>query len=97
MKEVFFEFLLSIDKVFTIIVCILSIVSGIWSFISVRKNMKNKQKRIWGATIIIVVSFLVLICTLIRENLTEVPNVVGKNYQDACHVLSECGLNYNLE
>lgn len=35
-------------------------------------------------------------CTVVRKNVTQVPNVVGKTYQDACNILSNNKLNYNL-
>ena len=95
MKETFFKIILSVDETINIVVMIISIVSGIAAIVSEIKIHKKHKKNTWITKCIFLVSILVIICTVARRNITEVPNVVGKTYQDACNILSNNGLNYS--
>lgn len=96
MKEIFFKIILSMDETVNMVVMVISIVSGIAAIVA-EIHVKREQKiNAWIWKCIIIASILVIACTIARRNITEVPNVVGKTYQDACHILSDNGLNYNL-
>lgn len=92
MKEIFLKTILTVDDTMNTVVMILSIVSGILAIIA---EFKTHAKS-WGVKLIIIVSIIVVACTVVRKNVTQVPNVVGKTYQDACNILSNNKLNYNL-
>jgi len=96
MKETFFKIILSVDETVNVVVMIISIVSGIAAIVSEIRMHKEQKKNTWILKCIVIVSILTIACTVARRNITEVPNVVGKTYQDACNILSSNGLNYNL-
>lgn len=96
MKETFFKMILSVDETINMVVMIISIVSGIAAIVSEIRVQKEQKKNTWIWKCIIIASILVIVCTVARSNMAEVPNVVGKIYQDACHILSDSELNYNL-
>lgn len=94
MKETFLRAILTVDDTMNTVALILSLVSGILA-IAAEFGIRSK-KHGWLIKLIIIVSILVVVCTLVRKNIAQVPNVVGKTYQDACSILSNSGLNYNL-
>lgn len=87
---------MAVDDTMNTVVMILSLVSEILSIIAKFRNHFNNKRGSWAFKLIIVVSIAVITCTFVRKNITEVPNVVGKTYSDACNILSNNGLNYSL-
>lgn len=96
MKEMFLKAILAVDDTMNTVIMILAIVSGVLSIVAEFRNQSEKRKNSWVTKFIIIVSIGVIACTFVRKNITQVPNVVGKTYQDACNILSDNGLNYNL-
>ena len=96
MKEMFLKAILAVDDTMNTVIMILAIVSGVLSIVAEFRNQSEKRKNSWVIKFIIIVSIGVIACTFVRKSITQVPNVVGKTYQDACNILSDNGLNYNL-
>ena len=96
MREMFLRAILAVDDTMNTVIMILSIVGGVLAIVAEFRNHSEKRKNSWVIKFIIIVSVGVVVCTFVRKNITQVPNVVGKTYQDACNILSNNGLNYNL-
>lgn len=95
--EKIFSFLLSLDEATSTMITIVSVVSGIIAIVGqiwTRSQQKNGSW-VWGC--IIVISMLVIVGTITRKNLAEIPDVVNYTYEDAQGVLSSNGFKYNLE
>lgn len=97
MQETIYRFLMTISNSVNASITIISVVTGIISmaelFFGIKKGEKNT---IFIGVTVIIVAIAVIGMTTIRRNLTEVPDVVGKTYQDACNILSSHNLNYTL-
>lgn len=103
MQELIYKILFYFDNTANNFFLVVSAVVGILALIqeihvfsakNVDKGENNKKKIVWAC--VIVVSFIVASGALIRKNLTEVPSVVGRTYENACNILSDCDLQYNL-
>lgn len=94
MREIFLRTIFAVDDTMNTVAMILSLVSGILA-IAAEFGIRSK-KHSWIIKLVIIVSILVVACTLVRKKITQVPDVVGKTYQDACIILSNNGLSYNL-
>lgn len=95
MQEIIYKVLMTISDTVNIGVTIISVVAGIISIVQFILDWKKGEKRtifVWG--VIIIAAIAVIGMTMIRRNLSEVPDVVGKTYQDACNILSSHDLNY---
>lgn len=93
MREMFLKTILGVDNTINTVAMILSFVSGILAVVA--EFSIHSKKSGWVVKLIIIVSIIVIACTFVRKNIVQVPNVVGKTYQDACNILSNNELNYN--
>lgn len=96
MKEMFLRAILTVDETMNTVTMILSIVSGILAIVAEFKIRSRRNKKSWVIKLIIIVSIIVVTCTVVRKNITQVPDIVGKTYSDACNILSNNDLSYNL-
>lgn len=96
MKEIIYSFLLMLDEATNTGAMIISIVSGVIAIVVEIRKHKAEQKGSWIWKCIIIVSILVILGTITRKNLTEVPDVVGYTYEDAKGILVKYELKYNL-
>ena len=103
MQELIYKILFYFDNTANNFFLVVSAVVGVLSLIkeihvfsakNMDKGERKKKKIVWAC--LIVVSIIVASGTLIRKNLTEVPSVVGRTYENACNILSDCDLQYNL-
>ena len=97
-KESILRIILFIDGNASTALAIFSAIVGIASAFIEFRTFKIRKRRawLWLLNILILISVLVFAASVIRKNIEEVPDVVGKTYQDACNILSSCGLNYTL-
>ena len=96
MKEMFLRAILTVDETMNTVTMILSIVSGILAIVAEFKIRSRRNKKSLVIKLIIIVSIIVVTCTVVRKNITQVPDIVGKTYSDACNILSNNDLSYNL-
>ena len=97
MQETIYRFLMTVSDSVNTSITIISIVAWIISMAELFLGWKKGEKHIVFVSVsVIVVAILVVGMTMTRRNLTEVPNVVKKTYQDACNILSSQDLNYTL-
>ena len=96
MREMFLRAILTVDETMNMVTMILSIVSGILAIVAEFRIRSRRNKKSWVVKLIIIVSIIVVTCTVVRKNITQVPDIVGKTYSDACNTLSNNDLSYNL-
>lgn len=97
MQEAIYRILMTISDSVNTGITIISVVAGVISIAELFLGWKKGEKHavfVWGSVIIVAIA--VICMTITRRNLTEVPDVVGKTYQDACNILSNHELNYTL-
>lgn len=78
MKEMFLRAILTVDETMNTVTMILSIVSGILAIVAEFKIRSRRNKKSWVIKLIIIVSIIVVTCTVVRKNITQVPDIVGK-------------------
>ena len=96
MREMFLRAILTVDETMNMVTMILSIVSGILAIVAEFRIRSRRNKKSWVVKLIIILSIIVVTCTVVRKNITQVPDIVGKTYSDACNTLSNNDLSYNL-
>lgn len=79
MKEMFLRAILTVDETMNTVTMILSIVSGILAIVAEFKIRSRRNKKSWVIKLIIIVSIIVVTCTVVRKNITQVPDIVGKD------------------
>lgn len=97
MQEIINKLLMAVSDTTNNGITIISIAVGVISFAQIIRGWGNGEKHgcfAWGTVIIVAIAVNGM--TMIRRNLTEVPDVVWKTYQDACNILSSHELNYTL-
>lgn len=103
MREIILDLLLRTDDTVNFMILLLSAITGVLSFLKEihilsnegkRKKTKSPNKGVWAC--IFIVSLIVCMGALTRSKLTRVPDVVGKTYNDATHILSDHHLKYTL-
>lgn len=96
MKELLYGFLFSANEIFNVGFTTISIVSGICAIVAEIRRYNHIGKGSWFFKLIIFVAMLVVLGTLVKSNLTSVPDVEGHTYENACNILSDYGLKYSL-
>ena len=88
------EFLYSFNGGIATIVEIISLISGIIGVIAFLIDKENNKVI---KLITIIISLIVFVISLYASKLVRVPDVTNIFYENACNVLAERGLRYNLE
>lgn len=71
MKEMFLRAILTVDETMNTVTMILSIVSGILAIVAEFKIRSRRNKKSWVIKLIIIVSIIVVTCTVVRKNITQ--------------------------
>ncbi len=95
MKETIISFLFDINSTVNDIVLVISVLGSLISIVETFKAF-GKKKKIVNGILGLLVCIILFFCSFAKRNLVEIPNVLGKTYQDACNILSENKLNYTL-
>lgn len=92
------RFVLNFSVLWNNIISFFSFLGSVIAIVEVVKTLREQNKILWIRICIgcFVIGVISLSGTAIRKNVVEVPNVIEHTYEDACHMLSDRGLNYTL-
>ena len=68
MREMFLRAILTVDETMNMVTMILSIVSGILAIVAEFRIRSRRNKKSWVVKLIIIVSIIVVTCTVVRKN-----------------------------